>query len=279
MPYSPILYGERPSPPSTWQRTIISQATAREQGLIPSTTTVVSYATTWHHNIPWKTLRDTWNIIYALLSLETVEKVFNLYADGNGTVLTKSALFKTLKLGREAIGPLKTNATTASYELWMKRHSEQGIISSLSAEKQMSASDRENLAMIVAWQRWNIVEGPKESVRVEDPGSDDFDDFRFIDPTYASRFEKVYILFEALQLLEKQYESAKTGPYDPAVIAGWDAAFNAALEKAQGLANEPLVNFQLKHWKLVSFGGKSTAKVDSQDYALVAKANRGTFGV
>jgi len=40
---------------------------------------------------------------------------------------------------------------------------------------------------IVAWQNWNIVEGPKESVRTDDPGGDGFDDFTKADPTNARR--------------------------------------------------------------------------------------------
>lgn len=268
MPYSPILYGDRPSPPSTWARTIITQADARRLGLIPNTTTVVSYPTTFHHNIPWKTLRDSWNIIYTFFDNETVEQVFNLYAGGN------DKLFRSLKEIKSSVGPNAKNCTSGTFQLWMERLEERGHLAHLETSKQMTADERDSLRTIVAWQQWNIVEGPKESVRVEDPGSDDFDDFRFIDQALYDRFQRVYVYFEALELLIAQYGAAQNAFCDlENTVASWIVPFKAALEKAQPLSSSKLVPFDLRYWQLVKFGGKTTATVESQQYALMAKKN------
>jgi hypothetical protein len=275
MPYSPLLEGERCNAPNTWTRTAINQATARAQKLIPDTTNVISYPTTWHHNIPWKILRDSWNIIYTFFSPETVSKVFDLYAVGNGTVLTYSVLRDKLLEIKSAVGPSSANASSGTCELWMSRlKAADGHLMHLEEKKQLTSSQSEELQSIVAWQRYNIVEGPKESVRVDDPGSDGFDDFRFIDDSLIERFQKVYAYNDALENLVKRFSGLLRKPCDlTGQVATEDSLLQPSLQGVvQTLATAPLVPFQLKHWRLVTVYAKQV-NVDGQFYALVAKNN------
>jgi hypothetical protein len=232
---------------------------------------VVSYPTTWHHNIPWKTLRDSWNVIYTFSDDDTLKAVMRLYCDGNRTLLTWEQLLKKLLAIRAAIGPLPSNASGATYELWMQRHSSDGQTGNLSEEKQLRIDEEESLYSIVAWQQWNIVEGPKESVRVEDPGSDDFDDFRFVSDEHHDRFQRVYLYFEALELLIGQYKQHKTAFCNLDTVRGWMGAFKASLEKVLPVSKANLLPFQLKYWKAVKFGGAGLVNVDGQNYQLMAK--------
>jgi len=275
MPYSPILVGERVAPPANWARTIVSQADSRTLGLIPATTTIISYPTTWHHNIPWKTLRDSWNIIYTFFSAETVETVFELYAASNGTVHHRHKLLRTLQEIKSSIGPNQETGASGQCNLWMSRLKEDGgQLGHLEESKQMTADQQENLRSIVAWQKWNIVEGPKESVRVEDPGSDDFDDFRFVDRALYDRFQRVYLYFGALEALISRFTALGSTPCDMKnVIAPEETLFKATLDKVQSIVHLPLVPFNVQQWKLIQFGGRNTATVDGQVYSLVAKKN------
>jgi hypothetical protein len=276
MPYSPILTGDRIGAPAIWTRTIVNQAQARTLGLIPATTSIISYPTTWHHNIPWKTLRESWNIIYTFFGVETIRKVFELYAASNGTVYQRDKLFRTLEGIKESIGPNRENSTSATCNLWMSRLSEDGgHLEHLEESKQMTADQRENLRSVIAWQKWNIVEGPKESIRVEDPGSDDFDDFRFIEPALYDRFQRTYLYFEALDGLVRRYRALDPKFCDlKLVFAAEEHLLNAALEKVHSVIYLPLVPFNPAHWKVVQYTGATAGVINGQNYSLVAKKNR-----
>lgn len=268
--YSPILAGDRPSPPNTWMRTIIGQQKAWDLGLAPQTTHMASYDTTWHHNIPWKTLRESWNIIYAFCDEKTVSDVFYLYHRGNPLIHKPDKLLKKLLTIRSKLGPTPETARSSTYSRWMERL-DSGL-EHLSEGDRLQSDDSDALYSMVAWQKWNIVEGPKESIRVEDPGSDDFDDFRFTDRTNYERFQRVYVYFEALDSLISQYNGVSKSWCDTANMAAWSRSIDAALEVAKPLAHMPLINFNMNYWQLVSWQGRpQTKKLDSKDLYLVAR--------
>ena len=226
--YSPILEGERPNAPTVWAHAVVSQSKARELGLCPPDATMVSYDLTWHHNIPWKTLRESWNVIFVFFDAKTVSDYFHLLAAGNPTCRDALKLGRKLVALKEGLGLNAKNASGATYAKWVERLSSDekySLLDTFANEKKLVSDDSEALYSIVAWQSWNIVEGPKENVRVEDPGSDDFDDFRFLDPSKYERFQRLYLLYEELQRVIAQYTHVSGQFCDLSTVSLWEKTF------------------------------------------------------
>lgn len=258
MPNSALLSGERPSAPSTWPHTNWTIGQARAAGFFPAGTPThdgVSYDFTWHHNIPWKTLRDTWNIAYVFCTWDVVEGLMNLYG-----ARRQRGLAKRLRDMREALGMTEKTASGATYQKWLDRF--QGgantLLDSLSAEKQLTKVEADALEEGVAWQRWNIVEGPKESIRVEDPGSDDMDDFSRADRNRPMRYAAIDQLYRALLDLESDYNAARAGWADFKVPRDvWSVKLRGAVRNAQCLINQDLVMFTPQMWRVMYWGGNA----------------------
>lgn len=265
MPNSPILDGlERPDSPRSWTRTDWKIHQARAAGLFPPPAPVnptngnVSYDFTWHHNIPWKTLRDSFKVVLVFCEWDVVEMLLDLYGM-RLCPLTK----RRIMLTKEAMGPTASNASGATYEKWVNRFSggPESLLSSLSAEKQLTNTQVDELVEKVAWQRWNIVEGPKESIRVEDPGSDGFDDFSRADPANIERYMSVEALYQALLDLEADYEARKAMPANFGHMTGsWSLKMRNTLRGAQFLIDAPLVMFNPAHWRVMHWGGGPLTK-------------------
>ena len=254
--YSPTLKGERPSAPtgSGWKRTDMKIRVAKNWGLVPHDTKLnenLSYNLTWHHNIPWADLRDSWNIVFTFCAKTTVEKLFELYADGNGTLTPEvQRSLKTKLLGIKESLP-KPEGAQKYLDCVNRLEMDGHVLSKLPIEKQLDSDDSENLALIVAWQRWNIVEGPKESIRTDDPGSDGFDDFRRVDRRKQFlRFGTVGELYESLKWIKTTYMIAMQERYssESDIISGWQLRADRALNGAAWLADKSVVPIQKKYW-------------------------------
>lgn len=265
MPNSPILDGlERPGSPGHWVRTDYRIGAARAAGLFPPPAIVnpthenFSYEFAWHHNIPWKTLRDSFKVAVVFCDWDVLEGLLDLYG-----LRHYPAVKRRIRETREAIFPRETHASGATYEKWVNRFSgEPGShLDHLSAEKQLTKLEVDALAVSVAWQRWNIVEGPKESIRVEDPGSDGFDDFSRADPDRIARYMAIDRLYDALVAIEADYEMRKTMPADFAHMRDeWSVMLRGPVNGAQFLINEPLVMFNPAHWRVMHWGGAALTK-------------------
>jgi|GEM_PF-2837778 len=278
MPYSPILAGQRPSAPSTWKRSNITSADAHSRGLAPTTTNMIAYPLTWHHNIPWQVLRDSWNIIFTFCSPQRLQSAFRLYSAGANN---EDLLNKLMEIQR-VMAPTATNISGATYEKWVARLSdgpESLLLSTLATTKQLTADDSDRLASVVAWSKWNIVEGPKESVRTDDPGSDAFDDFSTTvaanaDQTLFQRFEKASLYFEALTKIVADYEQNKTKFGDKKKVDEWDTQLSTVLATtAQYLTSQPLVMFSMGYWQTVKNQGQLRKKtIEGLELYLTAKS-------
>ncbi len=270
MAYSPILVGERPSAPTTggWSHNPVNGETARKWGLIPANSDLIDYTLTWHHNIPWADLRDSWNVIFTFCTPEVVGSVFDLFAKGNGTLFWKDAdRLKNKLLGlKEALGISEKSVSGASYYWWMERVKDvnSAVMQSLDASAALDANDADSLGVIVAWQKWNIVEGPKESVRLDDPGSDDFDDFREVRPDLYTRFNMVYTFYEALKRVKNSFvivnkDNPSTNTFVWAQnekVKAWDDEIKRNVASASSLVNENIVPMTKDFWKVVPISQK-----------------------
>lgn len=280
MIYSPILKGDRPNAPSSWSHLVINQTQSRQLQLVPSDAFLVSYALTWHHNIPWKTLRDSWNIVYTFCSDDVVKKLFYLYWSGNKATAKPGPFIDKLLAIRNTL-ITKENAASSTFGRWIERLSWQdpakdtdpdGQLNHFSAELRITTQENEQLYSMVAWQKWNIVEGPKEAVRVEDPGSDAFDDFRFVDRGFYSRFQAVFGLNDALEQILADYDRVHTTACDlKGIVAVWNRDLEAVLDVANSLSNEPIVYFNKDWWKTVKFGNNDQTQVNTVPYYWMAK--------
>lgn len=276
--YSPILEGKRPSAPTAWTKTTISQSQAQAQGLAPKTTQMISYDLTWHHNIPWSTLRDSWNIIFTFCDIAIVYDLFELYARGNGTCADPHKLKMKLHELRLAIGPNASNASSATYQSWVERFGDDvntgtSLLPNASTDSQLDYSDWDDLNSIVAWQSWNIVEGPKESVRTDDPGDQAFDDFRKADPKNLNRYSLVYSLYTALGKLIADFNTVKSGSCDMKKVDKWNAALETAVDAAVGLRFAPKIMFDASMWKQVAtHKNTTTATQNNMAVFWMAKA-------
>jgi hypothetical protein len=117
---SPILKGQRPNAPSSFARKKPTTNQAKKWGLIPQTTMLVEYDTTFHHNIPWETLRVSWNAVYAFCDAELVDDLFYLYHDTNRATPDPAGLLNRLMAARDAAGLHDgAGAATKPYKQWL----------------------------------------------------------------------------------------------------------------------------------------------------------------
>jgi len=280
MPYSPILEGQRLSSSNRggWQRTDMKIGVAKSWGLVPRDSMLnenLSYNLTFHHNIPWADLRDSWNIVFTFCAKATVEKLFDFYADSNGTLTPEAQKsLRTKLLGiKDSLDEARPAGTDKYLDCINRLRVGGDFLSRLPVEKQLDSTDYENLALIVAWQRWNIVEGPKESVRTDDPGSDDFDDFRKVDRRKQFlRFATVFELYEALQWVKSSYTIAMQDRCSREIMSGWQVRADRALNAAAWLVDKKIVPIQRKYWIQADNPGKKLPKVDGKEFCW-AKRN------
>jgi hypothetical protein len=282
MPSSPILAGERPSAPNTvnWKRTQMTLKVGRDWGLVPLNSADnenLSYDMTWHHNIPWADLRDSWNVIFTFCQADTVEGVIDLYGDGNGT-LTPTELgtlkSKLLAIKAQQLEEHKT-IQPMSFSGWKDVLNYDGaFLAKMPVSKQLDSDDADNLSLIVAWQRWNIVEGPKESVRTDDPGSDDFDDFRRVDlRKQHERFNSVYNFYQTLRSVKDSYLIAnRDRPSNDSFsskknenVASWESQVARAVRLLDWVKEAKIVPMQKKYWT------KSAAPQGRADFASLSQ--------
>lgn len=264
MPHSPILDGvDRPDSPP-WTRTDWKVGAARAAGLFPPAAAVnpthdnISYEFAWHHNIPWKVLRDSFKVAVVFCEWDAVEMLLDLYG-----MRFNPLIKQRIRLTKEALGPTATNAPGATYEKWVSRFSggPESLLGALEASKQLSKLEVDSLVLNVAWQRWNIVEGPKESVRVDDPGSDDFDDFSRADPTNFARYMAVEDLYRELVDLVADYEARKASFADFNYMrTAWTLKLRGVARSAQSLITQPLMMFNPEHWRVMYWNNKPLEK-------------------
>ena len=253
MPDNPLLGDvDRVSAPTRFPRSDIKLHQVALWNLVdpPDTGNVNhNYDLALHHNIPWKTLRDSWDIIVTFCSEAVIREVFTLY--NYGTAMRNPDRFENkLAMIREAVGPSKNNASSGTYERWMQRMKDD--MEHLSQEKQITTDEAGELVNIVIWQQWNIVEGPKENLRTDDPGSDDFDDFRCLGRTNYSRFERARVFYKALKTLVDEYAKVKNGFCTHQVMEIWNQIMTLALDQGRTLRQELLIPFNHDSWEWVT---------------------------
>ncbi len=274
MPNSPILSGKRGSSPTEWVRTNWTIGAAREVGLYPpleqggAVTDAFSFDFTWHHNIPWATLRDSWNVVFAFCDWDVVDGLLTLYG-GNGMPRVRAGL----QAMRDALLPGEAELGGRTFAALMERFASGpgSALDGLPEEQQLAKTDADELHTNVAWQRWNIVEGPKESIRCEDPGDDDFDDFSRADTLNFSRYQAIELLYHALEDVLKDYNVKKNAVATVATMRdNWSVKLRGPVVGAQFLVAAPLRMFDHRMWRRMQYGAKPlTVKLNPKEYYLV----------
>jgi hypothetical protein len=220
----------------------------------------LSYDFTWHHNIPWKVLRDSFNVVIVFCNWRVTDALLDLYGMRLSPVIKRrirdirAALHLHLPDGNDD-KPDEKHAGGATYEKWVARFSDgpESLLEPLSLEKQLTSDQVDELTQNVAWQRWNIVEGPKEAIRIDDPGSDDFDDFREADPAHFNRYEAAHELYEALSDIEADYRRNKGLVTSCDKMRAWSAKLQALVPRTQFLTSEPLMMFDSTVWRVAGY--------------------------
>jgi hypothetical protein len=87
-------------------------------------------------------------------------------------------------------------------------------------------------------------------VRVDDPGSDGFDDFSEADPANFARYDAVSKLYSALCALIQDYGVKKTATGDFDYMRDvMTLRISGAALAAQGLVGKPATMFDTEHWR------------------------------
>jgi hypothetical protein len=230
--------------------------TAKEWGWVDPNSPIgdyYGYDLTWHHNIPYADLRDSWNYIFALCAPTLLNRLYLLYAGGNGTLTMKDERVikgKLLTIKEEADEKVKADDTPAAC---VGRLSDMAFLDKLPEKAHLTRQDDNFIDSFVTWQRWNVVEGPKESVRTDDPGNANFDDFSHVDNTgyMTNRYRSCLDLYRALKGFIATYGTVMTekgahrrgGP-----IAGFEEAVRVAVEASLWMTDRAVVNVQQDYW-------------------------------
>ena len=130
------------------------------------------------------------------------------------------------------------------------------------------------IAEKVAWQAWNIVEGPKSSIRVDDPGSDYFDDFSCADPENFHRYEVIGALYHALVDVVNYYNMHRTAFLNENEMKAMSTILSGpVLQAQQNLTDESLVMFNAEHWRRYEGYGTSPSlkELPGKAYYLLRK--------
>ena len=309
--YSPILVGERPSAPKELGHTLlkntapagqalqmsingtwISPKEAAEYRLFALNTSIgQGYRFTWHHNIPWNELRDSWNIIITFCTPKVIKRLFDLYTEGH--VLAKTAdsspeklLRKVLAL-RENAGPADRDDADAGRQNKSDRRTGQGWLDHLAAYRfptrqsftNFDSTDYDALRVFVCWHAWNVVEGPCTEARTDDPG-ELFDDFSVADrdTSHSHRYGCIARLHATLGEIVDEFNShwAATACNYVSTTITWSRALDSALDVCEAMtADERKQIFYVREmWHPVYGTGPTTVIVDSKEYWKQAKRVR-----
>ena len=244
-------YNERADVPRNWAHEKVDQTAALAQEMVIPGSHLISYDLTWHHNIPWQALRDSWNVVCVFCKPETIAKLFYLYWKGNRATVTPGQLVNKLKAHRTKIGPETASASSTTYKKYRTRMGEddESHIELLPEAEQLTSDEKDELHSMVSWAAWNIVEGPKENVRTDDPGSAGFDDFRGSDIARAVRYNHVNDLYTVLLQIANEYTPRANQFCDPNRIDQWDTSLSLALNRTyENLKTEPIVKFNDTQW-------------------------------
>ena len=113
-------------------------------------------------------------------------------------------------------------------------------------EDKLSATDRDDLSAKVCWARWNLVEGPTNTNRTDDPGGDGFDAF-------TTKFSNN--VRDRCQMVNSIY----------GVVCGWDVHKNDVSDQdsknlsnfftaLNSFKNSPIAMFEPTAWVIVQDG-------------------------
>jgi hypothetical protein len=190
---------------------------------------------TWHHGVPFNTLRDSWNSLITLVWL---------LGDG------KSDAVKAAKASAREVMELMLNGIS-------------GCTIAKAADQAMKINDEEDFDEIhaaISWPPWDLVDGPKESKRIDDPG-EFFDKFAAgLDDNEKALHAKLEELYDeeqsfisAARLLKTLLEVASGKDNEIALAAGTLKAKADTLKaKLQPVVNHTVkgpIKFRATVWK------------------------------
>ena len=99
----------------------------------------------------------------------------------------------------------------------------------------------------MCWAQWNLVEGPKEDNRTDDPGGDGFDNFGGIKFSSNVRSRS--------QILHQIYTKVSTWQVNTNTVSGADAKLLLGLfAQLKSYKNSPISLFEPKAWVIVNAG-------------------------
>jgi hypothetical protein len=136
---------------------------------------------TWHHNIPDTLWRDFWNIMLVNNWSKEMEEFLYLAGmdDRPGNDYRISNYIKKFDKLTKDFGRLQqANAVQGNVAqiFQMDFTAFNGTWALSDSNFLLTADECDKLSTFVSWQSWNIVEGPLNTLRPDDPG-DNFDDF------------------------------------------------------------------------------------------------------
>lgn len=150
---------------------------------------------------------------------------------------------------RDSWSALATSARWEVLEAWL------GLLSVNDADQRLAEMkagtlgpvDAQDITEKLCWARWNLVEGPYNGNRTDDPGGDGFDDFAYLAMSSNVRARA--------QVLKSIYTTVKDWTYNDATLTKTGTkGLLADLGKVKAYKQSPIAMFEGKAWSLVDAG-------------------------
>lgn len=235
-------------------------------------TLVGAYEFTWHHNIPWNELRESWDIIITFCRPEIITRLFDLYTRDHvlakTSATTPAKLLQKILALREAGGPAQADDAKAGLQNKSDRMTGQQWLNNMAAYRfpanrshsNFNAADHDALPIFICWDGWNLVEGPSTTIRTEDPG-EAFDDFSAADPdpTRQHRYGCVMRLHSTLTEIIDDFNAnwAATPCQYVNTTIKWSKAMDETLKVCEALTSDErkAIFYTRDMWAPVSMWG------------------------
>jgi hypothetical protein len=246
-------------------------AEAKSYQLFDGSKQIGGYPFALHHGIAFKRLRLAWNRIFAVCTPVAITALIDFLFLDHPAVAENAALCASLRQKmlafRTAAGPnLATlapgQAGAKTYTGWMTDLDAHVVAAADGAA--LTADEANAWVLILCWGSWNLTEGPKESIRVDDPINllDDFTDC-CPDQALKVRYRAVARLSVTVETIIASFDAnANTFLQNPALALGWSTALLESLQVCAALttAQRRMVSFDPRMWAPVRAYGSGKDK-------------------
>ncbi|QKV65065.1 hypothetical protein HUW52_19955 [Pseudomonas sp. 43A] len=247
MASSPIITARFPSNGHReWVHSDLTMHYSRKIDLVPETTQR-SFPLTWHHQIPFNSLRDFWNWLYVIADDDLLDMCVDLFSQR-----AKGGRFpeikRKLKVIKTTLMPT-LQLETQTYSQW-KAVVAQIANGLLAPADELDGEEQSDLFEAISWSSWNILEGPLPQHRSDDPGDANVDDFSHLrEIKFSKHFIKTAELYASMILFINEMNAQQNQNYSKAWVKDRAKKLLTILTGAdQLLFSVKITFFNKKHW-------------------------------